>query len=113
MSEPSWLLRIESGLAAHFKQPDGSSRPGTDWSVGLKRGSDEYRVIVRAYLSADATAATKSDQKYQVQTVLGYVNDLLNQGWTPAQGGQLQLTILNPTAESMSAKTRKPWWQLW
>ncbi|HYX42643.1 MAG TPA: hypothetical protein VE821_13140 [Pyrinomonadaceae bacterium] len=96
MSEPQWLLRIESGLAAHFIQPDGSSRPGTDWAVGLKRGNDEYRVIVRAYLSADATAATRNDQQYQAQTVLGYVSDLLNQGWTPEQAGQLQIAILNP-----------------
>ena len=96
MSEPQWLLRIESGLAAHFIQPDGSSRPGTDWAVGLKRGNDEYRIIVRAYLSTDATATTQADQQYQAQTVFGYVTDLLNQGWTPEQEGQLQITILNP-----------------
>jgi len=96
VSEPQWLLRIESGLAAHFIQPDGSSWPGTDWAVGLKRGDDEYRVIVRAYLSADATAATRDDQQYQAQTVLGYVSDLLNQGWMPDQPDQLQITILNP-----------------
>ena len=106
MSESQWLLRIESGLAAHFFQPDGSSRPGTDWAVGLKRGNDEYKVIVRAYLSADATEATKRDQQYQAQTVLGYVSDLLDQGWTPEQGGQLQITILNPKEESASANAR-------
>jgi hypothetical protein len=113
MSESQWLLRIESGLAAHFFQPDGSSRPGTDWMVGLKRGPDEYKVIVRAYLSTDATEATQSDQQYQAQTVLGYVSDLLDQGWTPEQGGQLQLTILNPKEARASANAKKPWWKLW
>ena|SRR5437868_11678126 len=96
MNEPQWLMRIERGLAAHFKQPDGSSRPGTDWMVGLKRGDDEYHVSVRAYLSEEATQAIRNDQQYQAQTVLGYVNDLLNQGWTPEQPGALQITILNP-----------------
>jgi hypothetical protein len=113
MSESQWLLRIESGLAAHFFQPDGSSRPGTDWMIGLKRGAAEYKVIVRAYLSEDATAATKNDQQYQAQTVLGYVSDLLDQGWTPEQGGQLQLTILNPKGERASAQPKKPWWKMW
>ena len=25
MNEPQWLMRIERGLAAHFKQPDGAA----------------------------------------------------------------------------------------
>src|SRR5919206_4142491 len=94
VDETQWLMRIEGGLAAHFKQPDGTSRPGTDWLVGLKRGAEEYKVRVRALLSEDATQATRDDQQYQAQTVFGYVSDLLDQGWTPEQGGNLQITIL-------------------
>src|SRR5438045_9445370 len=81
------LLRIEGGLSAHFRQPDGTSRPGTDWVVGLKRGDAEYKVMVRTLLSADATRATQNDQAYQAQTVLGYISDLLDKGWTPDAAG--------------------------
>jgi hypothetical protein len=116
VSEPQWLMRIESGLSAHFKQPDGTSRPGTDWLVGLKRGDEEYKVRVRALLSDDATPATRKDQTYQAQTVFGYLSDLLAQGWTPDKGGDLQITILNPkdtNATETHAPEAKPWWRFW
>ena len=121
MDETQWLMRVEGGLSAPFIQPDGTSRPGTDWAVGLKRGAEEHRVIVRALLSDDATQATRADQTYQAQTVLGYLNDLLNQGWTPDQPGDLQITILNPTgagtnqtdAGAAEMPAQKPWWKLW
>lgn len=111
-NEEPWLMRIEGALSAHFFQPDGSSRPGTDWSVGLRRGEQTYNVMVRAYLSDDMTKRARTDTDYQGQTVLGYLNDLLAQGWTPEQGGDLAITIQNPTDES-ELKEIKPWWKLW
>jgi hypothetical protein len=107
-----WQMRIQGGLSAHFFQPDGSSRPGTDWSVGLKRGDREYHVMVRAYLSDDMTRRARADTEYQGRTVLGYVSDLLEQGWTPDQGGDLVITIQNPSGES-EVEPRKPWWKFW
>jgi len=91
-------MRIEGALSAHFYQPDGSSRPGTDWTVGLKRGDDTYTVIVRAYLSDDASEQTRKDTVYQGRTVLGYISDLLSQGWTPDREGDLVIVIQNPAA---------------
>lgn len=111
-NEDQWLMRIEGALSAHFFQPDGSSRPGTDWSVGLKRGEREYHVTVRAYLSDDMTKRAQGDTEYQGQTVLGYISDLLDQGWTPEQGGDLEITIQNPTGEAERAASR-PWWKFW
>ena len=84
--EQQWLMRIEGALSANFFQADGSSRPGTDWAVGLKRGDTTYKVMVRAYLSDDVTKRARSDTHYQGQTVLGYVGDLLARGWTPERG---------------------------
>ena len=110
--EEQWLMRIEGALSAHFFQPDGSSREGTDWSVGLKRGDQAYTVMVRAYLSDDMTKRARADTEYQGQTVLGYLNDLLEQGWTPEQGGELAITIQNPTGEA-ELEESKPWWKLW
>ena len=40
MTDSQWLMRIEGALNAHFKQADGTSRQGTDWAVGLKRGTE-------------------------------------------------------------------------
>jgi hypothetical protein len=111
-NQEQWLMRIEGALSAHFFQPDGSSRPGTDWSVGLKRGEQTYNVMVRAYLSDDMTKRARADTDYQGHTVMGYLNDLLEQGWTPEQGGDLEITIQNPTGET-EIEESKPWWKLW
>ena len=111
-NESQWLMRIEGAMSAHFFQADGSSRPGTDWAVGLKRGEDTYKVMVRAYLSEDMTKRARADTEYQGQTVLGYVGDLLEQGWTPDKGGDLVIVIQNPTGETEEQKA-KQWWRFW
>ena len=110
--EQQWLMRVEGALSANFFQPDGSSRPGTDWAVGLQRGDHTYKVMVRAYLGDDMTKRAKGDTQYQGQTVLGYVGDLLAQGWTPEQGGDLVIVIQNPAGEQAGGP-QKPWWQFW
>lgn len=111
-NEDQWLIRTEGALNAHFFQPDGSSRPGTDWSVMLKQGEKTYHVMVRAYLSEDITKRARADTEYQGQTVLGYINDLLAQGWTPDRGDELVITIQNPSGEQVS-EAGKPWWRFW
>jgi hypothetical protein len=111
-NESQWLMRIEGAMSAHLFQPDGSSRPGTDWTVGLKRGEDTYNVMVRAYLSEDMTKRARADTDYQGQTVLGYIGDLLGQGWTPDQGGELVIVIQNPTGETERQKGKR-WWRIW
>jgi hypothetical protein len=30
--DDQWLMRITGALSAHFFQPGGGSRPGTDWA---------------------------------------------------------------------------------
>jgi len=111
-NEGQWLMRIDGALSAHFMQPDGSSRPGTDWAVGLKRGERDYHIMVRAYLSEEMTKRARADTEYQGQTVLEYVGDLLAQGWTPDQGAELAITIQNPIGEKEDAASR-PWWRFW
>src|SRR5262245_12023875 len=111
-NEPQWLMRIHGGLSAHFFQPDGSSRPGTDWTVGLKRGESIYNVTVRAYLSEDATKRTRADTEYQGKTVLGYLSDLLAEGWKPNQKGDLVIVIQNPRGGN-EEQTSKRWWRFW
>ena len=111
-NQSQWLMRIEGGLSAHFFQPDGTSRPGTDWTVGLRKDGQTCRVTVRAYLGEDMTARARADTEYQGRTVLGYISDLLAQGWTPGRGDELVVTIQNPTGEN-SVQAARPWWKLW
>ena len=96
MNDSQWLMRVENGLAASFLQLDGTSRSGIDWVVGLKHGEATYQVMVRAYLSADIQPKLKTDQEYQAQTVMGYLNDLLTQGWLPDQPRNHVIIIGNP-----------------
>ena len=110
MGEAQWLMRIEGALAAHFNQADGSSRLGTDWSVGLKNGDATYKVFVRTYLSKDITPQAAADKEYQGGTVLGYLNDLLAHGWHPDQERDLVITIQNPTEPPAPKKSK---WRFW
>ncbi len=98
MSEEPWLMRIEGALAAHFKQPDGSSRPGVMWTVGLKRGDEVHSVFVKALLADDATPETRKDHEYQARTAMQYLYDRLEDGWHPSQEGEHSIYIGNPTA---------------
>jgi hypothetical protein len=109
-NENQWQIGIEGAFSAHFFQPDGSSQPGTDWRVGLIRGDQKYYVLVRSYLSSDMTKRARKDTAYQMQTVLGYISDLLEHGWTPERGGELEITIQNPTGENDAGKS---WWKFW
>jgi hypothetical protein len=96
MPDEQWQARVEGGLNAHFKQADGSSRPGTDWKIGLKRGDATHTILVRAYLADGVTKATRDNTTYQAQTVIGYVFDRLAAGWTPKDAPLPGLTILDP-----------------
>ncbi len=96
MIDSQWLMRVEKSMTAHFKQPDGKSREGTDWVIGLKHGDAVYQVMVRTYLSDNVLPKFKKDREYQAQTVFGYLNDLLTQGWRPDQPRNHVITIGNP-----------------
>ncbi len=117
MGDSEWLMRIEGALSAHFFQADGSSRPGTDWSVGLKHGDQTYNVTVRAYLSSDITPQAKADEHYQGQTVIDYLYDCIENGWHPERPAKLAITIQNPNPDYRPPKTEKPTqkprWRFW
>lgn len=117
MSDDQWLMRIERGLSAHFKEPDGTSRPGVEWAVGLKRGEELHSVTVKALLADDATPATRGNQEYQAQTAMQYLNDQLQGGWHPSQPKEHVIYISNPHAAALSAAPisvrKRPWWKLW
>lgn len=90
MTEP-WLLQVESGLSAHFRISDGSSRLGVQWVISLKQSASEYRVLVKALFANGVSQETIADKRYQATVAIQYLNDRLSAGWHPEQ--QMEHTI--------------------
>lgn len=111
MADEPWLMRVEGALEAHFKQPDGPSRPGVDWVIGLKRGEELHRVRVRSYFHDGLSAAARADNTFLGRTVMSYLDDLLRTGWKPTDERQHVITITEPPPGTL--KPRKPWWKVW
>ena len=78
-------MEVENGLAAHFTQKDGPSRPGVMWAVKLKREDSEkaYTVMVKTLF---AEGEPLPENEYQAECALEHLNTLLAQGWTPDEG---------------------------
>ncbi|WP_100412015.1 hypothetical protein [Acidovorax sp. 69] len=101
-------MSIESGLAAHFKTPDGCSRPGVSWLVRIEHGGHTYHARVKALMANDASRATRRDESYQANATLQYLSTLLDSGWHPAQDLEHTIDVGNPPGAPML-----PWWKFW
>lgn len=80
-------ITIENGLAAHFQQPSGSSRPGVDWAVRIT-GERTATVFVRTYFSSDPPQ--DAEKKTLADRAVLFVQKKLEQGWIPEPGGFLE-----------------------
>jgi len=101
-------MRVEGGLSAHFKQPDGPSRPGTDWRIGLKRGDETHAVLVRTLMADDLAPALRKDEEYLARTAMSYLSDILNEGWHPSEPREHVITVTNPPG---GVPKKKPFWK--
>jgi hypothetical protein len=101
-------MSIESGLAAHFKQPEGPSVPGVSWLVRIEHGGRQHHARVKALLAPDATPATRKDQAYQAQTTMQYLAHEIEKGWDPAEPREHEIRIANPHGQPAA-----PWWRFW
>ncbi|MCE9657560.1 MAG: hypothetical protein K8R60_03305 [Burkholderiales bacterium] len=110
-------MTVESGLAAHFKQPEGPSVPGVEWLVRIEHEGRIHHARVRALLAADASAATRKDEAYQAQTTMQYLAESIEQGWNPAEEGEHVIHIGNPHGQpaeaARPAQSARPWWRFW
>jgi hypothetical protein len=110
-------MRVEKGLSAHFKQPNGPSRPGTDWAVGIKRGDEVHTVHVRTYMADDLAQNLRDDSQYQARTAMSYLNDMLQKGLDPTNPGELAITLTNPpgtpSVTPADAPPKKSRWKFW
>jgi len=112
-AQSGWQIEVTGALAAHFTQPDGSSKSGMDWAVSLTRASEAKRIMVRAYDDA-VTGASPEDGAHLVRL---YVASLLKSGWSPDKyefvPGELTYSSeLAPPLRNPTAPTR-PWWRIW
>ena len=105
-------MSIESGLAAHFKQPDGPSMPGVSWLVRIEHGGQAHHARVKALLAASASRATRRDQGYQARMAMQYLAALINSGWNPAQEREHTIEIGDPPGAPGREPPRR-WWKLW
>lgn len=113
MSESPWLMRVENGLSAHFKQENGLSRPGTLWSIAIRRGGEIHHTTVKTLLADGVSRKTSNDQAYQSRTAMQYLNDQINQGWNPAVPRDHVIYIGDPIGAGSSGAQAKPWWKFW
>jgi hypothetical protein len=66
---------------------------------------------VRAHLSDDLSPRRQEDREYQGRTVMGFLNDLIEQGWRPDQPRDLTIVIMNPPG-APPEPPRRPWWRV-
>ena len=99
-------ITVEKGLAAHFKQPSGPSRPGVDWMVRIA-GEQAGVVIVRTYFSS--STPQESEKPALADKAASLVRQKLEQGWTPQPGVSLEVEAVAVTPD---ATQKKPWWKM-
>jgi hypothetical protein len=105
-------MTIESALAAHFKQPNGPSVAGVSWLVRIEHGGRAHHARVKALLAADASRATRRDQKYQARKTMQYLDELIESGWDPAQEREHTIEIGDPPGAPGTEPSRS-WWRFW
>ena len=79
----SETVTVEKGLAAYFKQPSGSSRPGVDWAIRIT-GARDGVVVVRTYFSSNPPQDI--EKKDLAEKAVRFVQRKLEQGWIPWPG---------------------------
>ena len=92
--EENWSISVASGLTAFFKQRSGQSRPGTYWTVLLRRGSEERRGLVLTFSNEHEQGSPQ-----QASRAAEYVAKLLSGGWNPTEyrGEPGELTVPDDT----------------
>jgi hypothetical protein len=99
-------ITVEKGLAAHFKQLAGPSRPGVDWMVRIA-GDQSGVVIVRTYFSS--SPPQESEKPALANKAASLVRQKLEQGWTPQPGASLEVEA---AVMASDATQKKPWWKI-
>jgi hypothetical protein len=109
-NDSGWQVSVLNGLSAHFEQPSGPSKAGTDWAVWLTNGAGERRILVRIYEDNLAKGP-----KAQAKAVLKCVASLLQSGWYPDEykGKPGELTVPTNFNAGTADSIAKPWWRFW
>ncbi len=76
-------IAVETGLSAHFKQPNGPSRAGIDW---LLRVSGERSQVVIVRTLANAASITEPEKVAMADKAVRYLKAKIETGWSPVSG---------------------------
>jgi hypothetical protein len=94
MNGINWTITVKDYLRAHFIQPDGSDKAGTDWTAVLDDGANVRRILVRAYVENGLDISAEEES----HMVASFVAERLRAGWTPEmwKGEPGELTVELP-----------------
>lgn len=101
----SHTVTVVNGLSAHFKRPQGPSRPGVDWVVQIA-GEHTVTVMVRTYFSSDPPK--EAEKAALAEQAARCITKKLATGWVPGTERFLEAD----EAPAQLPKTAKPWWKL-
>lgn len=115
MNQNQWLMRVEKGLSAHFKQENGPSRPGVMWAVDIKSEGSErvYKAMVKALFADNLLPELQKNQEYQAQVAMQYLKEKIQTGWHPENDIEHTIYISNPPQQQNVNPKEKKWWQFW
>jgi hypothetical protein len=100
----NWRISVSNGLSAHYKQPTGSSRAGTDWFVNLECDGEKIGLLVRSYQDE-----TGNMQPAQIASAIAnFIQQKINTGWDPEQYEGNPGELVLPAQVS-----KKPRWKVW
>ena len=100
----NWRISISNGLSAHFNQPTGPSRAGTDWVVNLECDGETKALLVRSYQDE-----TGDQQPAQIASAIThFIQQKINGGWDPEQYQGDPGELVLPAQVS-----KKPRWKFW
>lgn len=97
MTSTDWRFSIVDAFHAHFYiEDDPESRPGVEWVIEIARGPACVKVLVRGVFADDLGPKTRADHRYQAQTGIGFLADMIEDGWHPREGEQFLIEIHEP-----------------
>jgi hypothetical protein len=95
-----WLIRVDRGVEAGWRQNGGDVRTGVEWFLVAKDDVGEVRFVVRTYPESEAELE-ELGHDYLARAAREYAFELLERGWDPRKFTLEQ-------AESMAIVVRRP-----
>jgi hypothetical protein len=102
-------MTIESGLAAHFKQPEGPACPVVDWLVKIEHDGRHPPRRVSALLARRRQPRRRARTRATpgARPTMQYLADEIGKGWNPADEREHVIHIGNPHGQLQDEARRR------